>query len=110
VKKVPQRTCIGCLTRRSKEEFIRLVAKKNQVTVDSLGKARGRGAYLCRTRRKIKKGCLKRATERGGFKRAFSKTVDINKLLKNYGQEKDKRNQKRETSNSTSGGGDLGPC
>lgn len=48
IKKVPQRTCIGCKTVRPKKELIRLVrTPENEVLVDPTGKKSGRGAYSC---------------------------------------------------------------
>lgn len=48
VKKVPQRTCIGCKAVRPKKELIRIVrTPENEVLVDPTGKKSGRGAYSC---------------------------------------------------------------
>lgn len=48
VKKVPQRTCIGCRTVRPKRELIRIVrTPESEVVVDLTGKKSGRGAYAC---------------------------------------------------------------
>jgi predicted RNA-binding protein YlxR (DUF448 family) len=48
VKKIPQRTCIGCKTVRPKKELIRIVrTPENEVLIDPTGKKSGRGAYIC---------------------------------------------------------------
>lgn len=48
VKKIPQRTCIGCKQVRPKKELIRIVrTSENEVLVDLTGKKSGRGAYIC---------------------------------------------------------------
>lgn len=48
MKKVPQRTCIGCNTKKDKRDFIRIVKnKENEIEVDKTGKMHGRGAYIC---------------------------------------------------------------
>ncbi len=48
VKKIPQRTCIGCKTVRPKKELIRIVrTPEGNVLVDQTGKKSGRGAYSC---------------------------------------------------------------
>ena len=48
LKKVPQRTCIGCNTKKDKRDFIRIVKnKENEIEVDKTGKMQGRGAYIC---------------------------------------------------------------
>lgn len=48
MKKIPQRTCIGCNIKKDKKELIRIVKnKENQIDVDRTGKMQGRGAYIC---------------------------------------------------------------
>ncbi len=48
IKHIPQRTCVGCRQVRAKRELIRLVRLQDgSVEVDTTGKKRGRGAYLC---------------------------------------------------------------
>ena len=49
VKKVPMRKCIGCMQSRPKGELVRIVADDDgNVKIDPVGRAPGRGAYLCR--------------------------------------------------------------
>ena len=48
MKKLPERTCIGCNEVKLKKELIRIVKnKEGQILVDKTGKANGRGAYIC---------------------------------------------------------------
>ena len=48
MKKVPERTCMGCNEKRGKKELIRIVKnKENEINIDKLGKMAGRGAYIC---------------------------------------------------------------
>lgn len=48
MKKMPQRTCMGCNVKKDKNEFIRIVKSKNgEINIDKTGKMPGRGAYLC---------------------------------------------------------------
>ncbi|MBX5476012.1 MAG: YlxR family protein [Clostridia bacterium] len=48
VKRVPQRTCIGCGTSDAKRALIRVVrTPEGAVIVDPTGKRNGRGAYVC---------------------------------------------------------------
>ncbi len=48
MKKKPQRTCMGCNSKKDKNELIRIVKNnKNEITVDKTGKLEGRGAYIC---------------------------------------------------------------
>jgi predicted RNA-binding protein YlxR (DUF448 family) len=44
---IPQRSCVVCRSKRSKQELIRLVYCNDIVEVDPKGKKSGRGAYLC---------------------------------------------------------------
>jgi len=47
VKKVPIRTCVVSREARPKEELIRIVRdKEKNISIDLIGKAPGRGAYL----------------------------------------------------------------
>lgn len=56
VRKVPQRTCLGCQTVRPKRELVRIVrTPTGEVVVDPTGKKAGRGAYLCPTQECLNK-------------------------------------------------------
>jgi predicted RNA-binding protein YlxR (DUF448 family) len=44
---VPERTCIACRAKHSKQGFIRIVRADDGVAIDGTGKKSGRGAYLC---------------------------------------------------------------
>ncbi len=48
MKKIPQRTCMGCNTKKDKKELIRIVKKQDgKIQLDKTGKIAGRGAYIC---------------------------------------------------------------
>ena len=48
MKKIPQRTCLGCGETKTKKELIRIVKQNDgQIFIDKTGKANGRGAYIC---------------------------------------------------------------
>lgn len=48
MKSQPQRTCMGCNSKKDKKDLIRIVKnKENQISIDKTGKKEGRGAYLC---------------------------------------------------------------
>ena len=48
MKKTPQRTCMGCNSKKDKKDLIRIVKnKENEIIVDKTGKQEGRGAYIC---------------------------------------------------------------
>ena len=89
-KHIPERTCIGCGTKRAKNELIRIVRVKDanekgvadladesgaqktdscaeasmRLVVDRTGKLSGRGAYLCDSAECLKKARKKRALSR----------------------------------------------
>ena len=46
VRRVPQRTCVGCHQVLAKRSLMRLVRTPNGVQLDRTGKMPGRGAYL----------------------------------------------------------------
>lgn len=48
MKQSPQRTCVGCMEKKDKNELIRIVKNKNnEISVDKTGKKEGRGIYIC---------------------------------------------------------------
>lgn len=48
MKKQPQRTCMGCNTKKDKKDLIRIVKSKDEdIQIDITGKKNGRGAYIC---------------------------------------------------------------
>ena len=66
-KKVPQRKCIACQERDSKKGLIGIVKnKEGQIFLDPIGKANGRGAYICKDAE-----CLKKAIKSKALNRAF---------------------------------------
>lgn len=80
MKKIPQRTCMGCRDKKEKKELIRIVKnKENQINIDETGKKEGRGAYLCRD---IK--CLERVIKSKRLERVFDTKIsdEINEKLR----------------------------
>jgi predicted RNA-binding protein YlxR (DUF448 family) len=48
MKKIVQRTCVGCNVKKDKRELLRIVkSKDDKITIDKTGKLPGRGAYIC---------------------------------------------------------------
>ena len=48
MKKIPQRTCLGCGETKPKQELIRIVRQNDgSIFVDKTGEANGRAAYIC---------------------------------------------------------------
>lgn len=75
MKKVPERTCIGCGNTRPKNELIRIVRdNENNVFVDLTGKKNGRGAYICQS-----EDCLKKAIKSNRLAKMFE--IDINQEI-----------------------------
>ena len=71
MKKIPQRTCIGCNTQKDKSEFIRIVKNKDgNITIDKIGKANGRGAYICNNVE-----CLQKAKKSKKLDRVFEMSI-----------------------------------
>ena len=66
-KKIPMRQCLGCREMRPKKELTRVVrSPEGEVSLDSIGKKPGRGAYVCQSAE-----CLKRAIKSKALSRAF---------------------------------------
>ena len=64
-KKEPLRQCIGCMEMKSKKQLVRIVKNKlGEVSLDTTGKAQGRGAYICPDPECLKKARKTRALER----------------------------------------------
>ena len=61
VKKIPMRQCLGCNERKTKGELLRVLrTPEGEILLDFTGKKSGRGAYICRD---VK--CLKKARKSG---------------------------------------------
>ncbi len=71
MKKIPQRTCVGCKTQKNKNELIRIVInKEGNIFVDKTGKANGRGAYICNNVE-----CLEKAIKARQIERSFETSI-----------------------------------
>jgi predicted RNA-binding protein YlxR (DUF448 family) len=74
----PERTCVGCRSRRAQAELIRMTLVDGRVTVAGALPG-GRSAYLC-----PREECLDKALKRAAFKRAFrceARTDELRELL-----------------------------
>lgn len=72
VKKIPLRQCTGCGERKPKGELIRVVKSPNGViSIDTVGKAAGRGAYICKN---IK--CLEMSIKKKRLETCFSMPIE----------------------------------
>lgn len=65
VKKIPMRTCVVCHEKLEKRELLRIVKNKEGiVSVDTTGKANGRGAYIKKDLEVLEKAIKSKALER----------------------------------------------
>lgn len=54
MKKVPQRMCVSCKTRRDKKDLLRVVLQEDgSIKYDPTGRMAGRGSYLCKNEKCI---------------------------------------------------------
>ena len=72
MKRLPQRTCIGCKQKKDKKDLIRIVKNKNgEINVDSKGKLDGRGTYICKNEE-----CLNKAIKNKRMSKIFEMEID----------------------------------
>lgn len=71
MKKLPNRTCIGCNSIKPKKELVRIVKDKDgNISLDMTGRASGRGAYLCKDIQ-----CLEKAIKTKKLERVFETKI-----------------------------------
>ena len=71
MKSLPQRTCMGCNSKKDKKDLIRIVKNKEGViSIDKIGKANGRGAYICNNI-----SCLEKAVKSKRLERVFETKI-----------------------------------
>jgi predicted RNA-binding protein YlxR (DUF448 family) len=78
MKRVAERTCVGCLKKKPKSQLVRLIAQKGKTIIDPTGRAPGRGIYVCQGARGMKKSCLVLAKEKNAFKKVFKEKIHQN--------------------------------
>ncbi len=75
-RKTPMRMCVGCRVMMEKKALKRVVrSAEGAVSLDMVGKAPGRGAYVC------SRACLERAVKTRAIERALGHKVDDSVLL-----------------------------
>lgn len=80
LKRLPQRTCMGCNSKKDKKDLIRIVKNKNgEIKIDLTGKMDGRGTYICKD-----KECLNTVIKSKRLSRIFEMEIqdDIYEELK----------------------------
>lgn len=72
MKKIVQRMCMGCNTKKDKRDLIRIVMNKEGIiSIDKTGKLSGRGAYICDNI-----DCLEKVIKSKRLERAFETKID----------------------------------
>ena len=70
-RKIPLRMCLCCREMKPKKDLTRVVLnKEGEISLDLIGKAPGRGAYLCRETE-----CIAKLQKTKALDRAFSRSV-----------------------------------
>ena len=78
MKSLPQRSCIGCNTKKDKKDLIRIVKNKDgNISIDKTGKANGRGAYICNNVE-----CLEKAIKSKRLEKTIEEKID-NEIYEN---------------------------
>ena len=71
-RKIPMRMCVGCREMKEKRSLLRVVkSPEGAISFDRVGKAPGRGAYVCKS-----KACLERAVKARQLGRALETRID----------------------------------
>ncbi len=71
-RKIPMRMCVGCREMKEKRSLLRIVkSAAGEVSFDPVGKAPGRGAYICRSQQ-----CLEKAVRQRQLERALETKID----------------------------------
>ncbi|HIS95604.1 MAG TPA: YlxR family protein [Candidatus Ventricola gallistercoris] len=71
-RKIPMRMCVGCREMKEKRALLRIVRNaEGAVSFDRVGKAPGRGAYICKS-----KECLTKAVRQHQLERALEAKID----------------------------------
>ena len=71
-RKIPMRMCVGCREMKEKRQLLRIVkSPENVISFDRVGKAPGRGAYVCRDQE-----CLTKAVKQKQLERALETKIE----------------------------------
>ena len=64
-RKIPMRMCVGCREMKEKRALLRIVKNaEGAISFDRVGKAPGRGAYVCKSEECLTKGVRQHQLER----------------------------------------------
>ena len=71
-RNIPMRMCVGCREMKEKRQLLRIVkSPENVISFDRVGKAPGRGAYVCRDQE-----CLSKAVKQKQLERALETKIE----------------------------------
>ena len=71
-RKIPMRMCVGCREMKDKRSLMRVVkSPEGAISFDRVGKAPGRGAYVCKS-----KECFEKAVKQRQLERALETRID----------------------------------
>ena len=72
-RKVPMRMCVGCREMKEKKALLRIVRNaQGEISFDRIGKAPGRGGYVCKNAE-----CIQQARSGKGLERALKTSVPV---------------------------------
>ncbi len=70
-KRIPERKCVGCGQMKEKRVLIRVIkTQEGEISIDTTGKANGRGAYICNNA-----DCLSKALKNRGLERSLKAQI-----------------------------------
>ena len=71
-RKIPMRMCVGCREMKEKRSLMRVVkSPEGAISFARVGKAPGRGAYVCKS-----KECFERAVKQRQLERALETRIE----------------------------------
>ena len=70
-RKIPMRRCVGCMTSKEKQDLVRIAGFEGEFSLDLTGRAKGRGAYLC----KANPDCWEKAYKRKALERSLGMEI-----------------------------------
>ena len=82
LKKLPQRMCVGCNSKKNKNELIRIVKnEEGKLVIDSSYKMSGRGIYICKSDE-----CLNKVVKNKRISKIFEMNdlTDMYEILRKY--------------------------
>ena len=84
-RKIPMRRCVGCMTSKEKQELVRIAGFEGELSLDLTGRAKGRGAYLC----KANPDCWEKAYKRKALERSLGMEITLEAKEKIFNQLKE---------------------